>query len=107
MYILIITALIVFSPMTRLIVPNILLTYKALYCSHVNELPHGKTTYCIICENKDADQLRGYREADYAFVFATWIVQSFFFINPKFQASSLFLCLYRQVCVRPGRNPNC
>ena len=26
-----------------------------------------------------------------AFVFATWVVQSFFFLNPKFQASSLFL----------------
>ena len=26
---------------------------------------------------------------------------------PKFQASSLPLCLYRSVCVRPGRNPNC
>ena len=34
-----------------------------------------------ICENKDADQLR-------AFVFATRIVQSFYFLNPKFQACS-------------------
>ena len=42
-----------------------------------------------------------------AFVFATQIVQSLFFSNPKFQASSLLLRLYMLVCVGPGRNPNC
>ena len=36
--------------------------------------PMGKPTVCI-CENKDADQLRGNREADHAFVFASRIVQ--------------------------------
>ena len=40
-----------------------------------------------------------------AFVFATRIVQSLFFLNPKFQVSRLFLCLYRMVCVEPGQNP--
>ena len=40
-----------------------------------------------------------------AFVFATRIVESFFFLNPKFQASSHLLWLYRPVCVRPGRKP--
>ena len=40
-----------------------------------------------------------------AIVFATRIVQSLFFLNPKFKVSSLFLCLYRSVCVRPGRKP--
>ena len=40
-----------------------------------------------------------------AFVFATQIVQFLFFLNPKFQASSLLLTLYRPVCVRPGRKP--
>ena len=40
-----------------------------------------------------------------AFVFATRIVQSFFFLNLKFQASSLFLRLYRLVCVGPSRKP--
>ena len=29
-----------------------------------------------------------------AFVFATWIVQSLYFLNPKFQASSYLLWLY-------------
>ena len=41
------------------------------------------------------------------FVFATWIVNFLFFLNPKFRASSSFLCLYRSVCVRPGRKPQC
>ena len=47
-----------------------------------------KTASCI-CENKDADQLRGNREAAKligAFVFATRILQSLYFINSKFQA---------------------
>ena len=40
-------------------------------------------------------------EADIsAFGFATRIVQFFFFLYPKFQASSHPLCLYRPVCVR-------
>ena len=40
-----------------------------------------------------------------AFVFATRIVQSLYFLNPKFQASSHLLWLYRPVCVGPGRKP--
>ena len=56
----------------------------------------GKPTICI-GENKDADQLRE----------ATRIVQFLFYLNPKFQASSSFLFVYRPVCVGPGRNPNC
>ena len=55
----------------------------------------GKPTICI-CENKGADQLRGNR-----------IVHFLFFLNPKFQASSLPLCLYSSVCVGPVRKPHC
>ena len=40
-----------------------------------------------------------------AFVFATQIVQSLYFLNPNFQASSHFLWLPSPVCVRPGRKP--
>ena len=40
-----------------------------------------------------------------AFVFATRIVQFLFYLNPKFQAISSFLGLYRPVCVGPGRKP--
>ena len=40
-----------------------------------------------------------------AFVFATRIVQSLYFLNPKFQASNHLLWLYSPVCVGPGRKP--
>ena len=40
-----------------------------------------------------------------AFVFPTLIVQSLFFLNAKFQASSHLLWLYSPVCVGPGRKP--
>ena len=63
----------------------------------------GKPTICI-GENKDADQLRGAKLIS-AFVFATWIVQFLFYLNPKFQASSSFLCLYRSVCIGPVQKP--
>ena len=38
-----------------------------------------------------------------AFVYAIRIVQSLYFLNPKFQVSSHLLCLHSPVCVRPGR----
>ena len=40
-----------------------------------------------------------------AFVFATRIVQSLYFLNPKFQASCHLLSLYSLVCVGPDRKP--
>ena len=40
-----------------------------------------------------------------ASVFATLIVQTLFFLNAKFQASSHLLWLYSPVCVGPGREP--
>ena len=40
-----------------------------------------------------------------AFVFAIQIVHPLFYLNPKFQGSSLLLRLYRLVCVRSGRKP--
>ena len=42
-----------------------------------------------------------------AFVFTTQIVQFLFYLNPKFQASSSFLCLYRPVCVGLVWKPHC
>ena len=41
--------------------------------------------------NKGADQLCSNCEADQGLCFATWIVQSLFFLNLKFQASGLFV----------------
>ena len=42
-----------------------------------------------------------------AFVFAKRIVQSLFYLYPKFQASSIFLCLCSSVCVGPVQKPHC
>ena len=66
----------------------------------------GKPTICI-GENKDADQLQGNREADQRLCFRYSDSKSLFYLNPKFQASSSFLCLYRLVCVGPVRKPHC
>ena len=50
-----------------------------------------KPAFCI-CENKEADQVRGNREADQRLCFR-YIVQSLFFLKTKFQLSShLFGC---------------
>ena len=40
-----------------------------------------------------------------AFVLATEIVQSLYFLNPKFKASSQLLWLYSSVCVGHGLKP--
>ena len=40
-----------------------------------------------------------------AFIFATRIVQSLYFLNTKFHASSRLLLLCSPVCVGPGRKP--
>ena len=66
-----------------------------------------KPAFCI-CENKGADQLRGSRVADqrlcfrYMYSTATCMVQSLFFLNPKFQASSHILWLHSPVFVGTG-----
>ena len=66
----------------------------------------GKPTICI-GENKDADQLRGNREADQRLCFRYWDSIIPLLLKSEFQASSSFLCLYRPVCVGPVRKPHC
>ena len=63
----------------------------------------GKQIICI-CENKGADQLCGIQTADQRLCFR-YIVQSLYYLNPKFQASSHLLWLNSPVCVGPGRKP--
>ena len=50
-----------------------------------------KPVFCI-CENKDTDQLRSNCAGDSAFVFATRIVQSLYFLNPKFHKALAIFC---------------
>ena len=40
-----------------------------------------------------------------AFVFATLIVHSLYFLNPKFQASSYLLWLHSPICIGPCQKP--
>ena len=63
-----------------------------------------KPALCI-CENKAADQLRGNLKLISAFVCATRIVQSLFFLNPKFQASSHLLWLHSPIVSDLVGNP--
>ena len=74
-------------------------THNIGFYEEINKMSRfmGKSTFCI-CKNKDADQLCGNRDTAKltaklisVFVFATWIVQSLYFLNPKFQASSHLL----------------
>ena len=85
---------------------TILCSRNNVVSSHIYEPRHEKTGFCI-CENKGADQLRGNREADQrlCFRYTDRIVQSIYFLNTKFQASSHLLWLYSPVCVGPGRKP--
>ena len=62
------------------------------------EPPHGKTNNL---------HRRKQRCRSASFVFATRIVQFFFFLNPKSQDSSCLLWLYSPVCVGPVRKPHC
>ena len=64
--------------------------------------PMGKPTICI---GKTKTQVTA--KLISAFVFATRIVQFLFYLNPKFQGSSTFLCLYRSVCVGSVGKPHC
>ena len=63
-----------------------------------------KQDFCI-CENKDADQLRGNREADQRLCFRN--SDSTIPLLPKYEisASIHLVRLYSPVCVGPGRKP--
>ena len=69
----------------------------------INEPPHGKTNNLHMRKQRRRSASRLIS----AFVFATRIVQFLFYLNPKFQASSSFLCLYSPVCDGPVRKPHC
>ena len=62
-----------------------------------------KPDFCI-CENKDADQLLGNREADQRLCFS-YIVQSLCFLHRKFQAFNHLVWLYNPVCKGAGQKP--
>ena len=82
---------------------GIIVSFELTLSKHLSRLM-GKPTICI-GKSKDTDQVTA--KLISAFVFATRIVQFPFYLNPKFQASSSFLCFYRPICVGPVRKPHC
>ena len=62
-----------------------------------------KPDFCIYAKTKTQISFAVTAQLVSAFVFATWIVQSLYFLNPKFQASSHLLWLYSLVRVGSGR----
>ena len=63
-----------------------------------------KPAFCT-CETKTQMSFAVTAKLISVFVFATRIVQSLYFLNPRFQASNHLLWLYRPVCVGPGPKP--
>ena len=61
-----------------------------------------KPAFCI-CENKDADQLRGSREADQRLCFR--YKDSTIPLLPTYEASNHLVWSCSPVCVGPGRKP--
>ena len=65
-----------------------------------------KPTFCI-CKNKDADQLRGNREADQRLCFRYTDSTILLLSKPEISASSHLLLLHSLVYVGLGQKPEC
>ena len=64
-----------------------------------------KPAFCIYAKTKPQISCALTTQLISAFVFATQIVQSLYYLNLKFQASSHLLWLHSPICVGPGRKP--
>ena len=64
-----------------------------------------KPDFCIYAKTKTQISFAVTAKLISVFVFATQIVCSFYFLNPKFQGSNHLLWLYSPVYVGPGRKP--
>ena len=60
----------------------------------INEPHYEKTLIFAYAKSKEQISCAVTAQLISAVVFTTWIVQSLFFLNPKFQASSRFLRLF-------------
>ena len=84
----------------------VLLTNNSFWkCLLTYEPRHEKTVFCIYAKTKTQISFAVTAKLISAFVFATRIVQSLYYLNPKFQTSRHILWLYSPVCVGPGRKP--
>ena len=81
-----------------------------LLCSMWFEPRHEKTGFLLTWKQRQISfaVTAKYRKADQGLgfpVFPTWIVQSLYFLNPKFPVSSHLLWLHSPFFVGPGRKP--
>ena len=67
----------------------------------IYEPRHEKTQHFAYAKTKTQISFGVTAKLISAFVFATWIEHSLFFLNAKFQASSHLVWLYSPVCVGP------
>ena len=67
---------------------------QCLGTAHLNEACNEKTKFCIYAKTEAQISFTVTAKLISAFVFATRIVQPFFYSSPKFQASSHLLRLY-------------
>ena len=65
----------------------------------------GIPAFCICKKNADQVGCTVAAQLISSFVFTTKIVQSLYFLYPKFPASCHLMWLYSLVCVGPGRHP--
>ena len=84
---------------------NVFFALRGSYYSHLYEPCHEKNQRFAYAKTKTQISFAVTAKLISAFVFATRIVQSLFYLNPKFQASSHLLWLYSLVCVGPGQKP--
>ena len=74
--------------------------------SHEKNMPcHEKTVFFAYAKIKTQISCTVTAQLISAFFFAVRIARSLYYLNPKFQASSHLLWLYRPVCVGTGRKP--
>ena len=73
--------------------------------SNIFEPRREKTGYLHMLKTKTQISIAVTAKLISAFVFATRLVQSLYFLDMKFLVSSHLVWLYSLVCVRPGRKP--
>ena len=89
---------------------NMYMYYKLIYLVGSDECVYHlsrivRNRYFLYAKTKTLISFAVTAKQISAFVFATRIVQSLYYLNPKFQASNHLLWLYSLVCVGPGRKP--
>ena len=75
--------------------------------SLLNEPHSEKTNNLLMRKTKTQISFAVTAKLISTFVFATGIVQFFYFLTPKFPASSRLLCLYSSDCAGPVQKPHC